>query len=41
MHWLAYSAGLISDGIEDLGLTLNLRLGTSDESAGVEAEDRP
>lgn len=40
MHWLAYSAGVISDGIDDLGLTLNLRLGTSDDSAGVDVRDR-
>lgn len=39
MHWLAYSAGLISDGIDDLGLTLNFRLGTSDDWAGVEVGD--
>ena len=39
MHWLAYSAGLTSDGIEDFGLTLNFRLGTSDGSAGVVVGD--
>lgn len=29
MHWLAYSAGLISEGIDDLDLTLNFRFGAS------------
>lgn len=40
IHWLAYSAGLISDGMDDLGLTLNFRFGASGDSSGVEVEDR-